>query len=291
VLPYIKTASDLVTSADAIGNGFLDQAVEKSVQATAYIQKAKDLLTFLKSKSTLHEVMQSRQFQKELLTAAGLSDKAQVHLSAENLESILSKLVKQDLLGDEWRLDLVFRYLLTKGDSLGGTMRNITGALGGKKFGDAVIAALKLKNIQPEIGYDRENSKVQSLSWGKRLMIFDKKCPLISKNVDIILLDSSSQQTPQELLKQPEYYIACGELKGGIDPAGSDEHWKTANSALQRIRDKFGSSLKVFFVGAVIVNHMAQEIFAQLKNGQLSHTANLTKPQQLEDLVNWLVKL
>ena len=30
-----------------------------------------------------------------------------------------------------------------------------------------------------------------------------------------------------------------GELKGGIDPAGADEHWKTGNSALVRIRKAF----------------------------------------------------
>jgi type II restriction enzyme len=35
-------------------------------------------------------------------------------------------------------------------------------------------------------------------------------------------------------------HISCGELKGGIDPAGADEHWKTAVSAFRRITTSFG---------------------------------------------------
>jgi len=58
-------------------------------------------------------------------------------------------------------------------------------------------------------------------------------------------------------------YIAMGELKGGIDPAGADEHWKTARAALDRIRKAF-SKVEVsphnFFVGAAIAKRMAQEI-------------------------------
>ncbi len=29
-----------------------------------------------------------------------------------------------------------------------------------------------------------------------------------------------------------EKTLMLGELKGGIDPAGADEHWKTANTVL-----------------------------------------------------------
>jgi len=33
----------------------------------------------------------------------------------------------------------------------------------------------------------------------------------------------------------PVDMIWSGEIKGGADPAGSDEHWKTATQALNRI--------------------------------------------------------
>lgn len=47
-----------------------------------------------------------------------------------------------------------------------------------------------------------------------------------------------------------EEFLALGELKGGIDPAGADEHWKTARTAIMRISDAFkreGVSPKTFF--------------------------------------------
>ena len=96
-------------------------------------------------------------------------------------------------------------------------------------------------------------------------------------------------------LEMPENYLACGELKGGVDPAGADEHWKTAQSAFDRIRDRFAQkNLKapaLFFVGAAIETTMAGQIFARLQDGRLTHAANLTVPQQVADLANWLVSL
>ena len=60
--------------------------------------------------------------------------------------------------------------------------------------------------------------------------------------------------------------LALGELKGGIDPAGADEHWKTARTALQRINDGFaGTGIQTLFIGAAIVADMANEIWAMLQ--------------------------
>ena len=43
----------------------------------------------------------------------------------------------------------------------------------------------------------------------------------------------------KSILNNTAAFVALGELKGGLDPAGADEHWKTANSALGRIRKGF----------------------------------------------------
>ena len=94
--------------------------------------------------------------------------------------------------------------------------------------------------------------------------------------------------------KIPERFIAFGELKGGIDPAGADEHWKTAQTALTRIKTAFANenlSPNLFFIGAVIVDSMAQEIWNQLEEGTLKNAANLTNPDQVASLANWLVDL
>src|SRR5215210_5013030 len=89
-------------------------------------------------------------------------------------------------------------------------------------------------------------------------------------------------------------YVALGELKGGIDPAGADEHWKTARTALLRIREAFSShglAPASFFVGAAIVKGMAEEIWTQLENGALTNAANLTDANQVASLCRWLVNL
>jgi hypothetical protein len=135
---------------------------------------------------------------------------------------------------------------------------------------------------------------VQQISWGDRLLLFDAKTKLIGNNVDVVLLDVSLAPTFKELLTIPQAYLACGELKGGIDPAGADEHWKTARSALRRIQTTFagyGHHPALFFVGAAIETRMAQEIYDDLQSGLLKHAANLTVPEQVEDLAAWLVGL
>jgi len=135
---------------------------------------------------------------------------------------------------------------------------------------------------------------VQQVSWPGRVLLFDKKPKIIGKNVDAILLRQTSEQSlpATTLLNGKENYLACGEVKGGIDPAGADEHWKTAYGALDRIREKLKEKPpKLFFIGAAIENSMAEEIFSQLQSGLLSHAANLLVPQQLSDLASWLVSL
>ena len=85
-----------------------------------------------------------------------------------------------------------------------------------------------------------------------------------------------------------------GELKGGIDPAGADEHWKTAHSALNRIRTSFDKKKlkpQTFFVGAAIENAMAVEIYKQLKSRAMNNAANLTNDGQLTAICNWVINL
>jgi hypothetical protein len=89
-------------------------------------------------------------------------------------------------------------------------------------------------------------------------------------------------------------YVALGELKDGIDPAGADEPWKTANAHLGRIRRSFGALgvlPHLFFVGNAIEASMAGEIWNQLQSGELSNAANLTDNSQTMSLVSWLCNL
>jgi len=59
-------------------------------------------------------------------------------------------------------------------------------------------------------------------------------------------------------------------LKGGVDPASADEHWKTAYSALERVRSGFKKlklEPKTFSIGAATENSMAVKIYKQLQQG------------------------
>lgn len=116
---------------------------------------------------------------------------------------------------------------------------------------------------------------------------------MVGTNVDFSVLNCGKEDIPVALQK-PKSYISLGELKGGIDPAGADEHWKTAGSALKRISEAFARkhlSPKITFIGAAIEERMAKEIWHQLETGVLANAANLTNPNQLTSLVQWLCNL
>ena len=124
-------------------------------------------------------------------------------------------------------------------------MRNFGGARAASGFVVALLDALQtnqdpvvwLKDVKggqkvPDAKLLAESHKVQKIAWPDRVLLFDRKPTFINKNVDMILLAGTAVKSDGELLEQPNCYLACGELKGGIDPAGADEHWKTARSAL-----------------------------------------------------------
>jgi hypothetical protein len=65
-----------------------------------------------------------------------------------------------------------------------------------------------------------------------------------------------------------------GELKGGIDPAGADEHWKTARTALQRIDDAFRKISKrpyTFLALLGLVGKMYSKIQSCWRGGGTNH--------------------
>ena len=207
--------------------------------------------------------------------------------------------------------ELVFRFLLTRGDALGGSMRSIGGFMAQKKLTRAIVAYLKLAKQEcqwlhnetntwtelPEDDADVELS-LRGLCWdigkGPRTLLYNVTIPLFRNNVDLSLFNCDAKDRTREMIKTPSAYIALGELKGGIDPAGADEHWKTARTALNRIHDAFSKQkLKphTFFIGTAIETKMATEIWQMLKRGNLENAANLTDEDQIASITSWLCSL
>ena len=172
-------------------------------------------------------------------------------------------------------------------------MRNWTGSSAQGQVTKLLQERLTKARI-PHTVATSNTGKTQSIQWEKRLLAFDKTPKFVGKNIDVILLVSQSDNEPsKELVNTASNFIAVGELKGGIDPAGADEHWKTASKALQRVRESFAREHcpKLFFAAVAIETAMAQEIYKEIKNGTLDFAANLTSVKQASALADWLIAL
>jgi len=309
---HLSSSSDLVTTYEEIRAGFVALALEKNRRASPFVEQARSLKASAAQAKTPADLLNIESIQPALLTASGVSDKAITYLlPKDKIEAIRGLIAKYlEPAGPAFVEELVFRFLLTRGDTLGGSMRNIGGVLGERKLTRATLANLALAGIPYQwlhsdseewiIGKEDDADielNLAALSWSNkgrdRTMIYNRKVPFIKKNIDLCLLNCN----PQELnaaFTVPSLYIALGELKGGIDPAGADEHWKTARTSLARIRKAFSDkrlSPYIFFVGAAIENSMAEEIWHQLEDRTLSNAANLTNADQVASLCGWLCGL
>ncbi len=309
---HLTSSQDLVTTYEAVRAGFVALALEKNRRATPFIAEARALQSAAMQAKTPTELAQIPEIQLAMLSAAGVSDKAANHLLPEDKAEAIQGLIRNFLepAGAAFVEELVFRFLLTRGDTLGGMMRNIGGALAQRKLTRAMIANLTLEripyqwlsvktNIWTPMTSDNADIELylRGLAWSigrkKRVAFYNLTVPLVKNNVDLVLLDATTE-TLRSTFKEPSRYVALGELKGGIDPAGADEHWKTARTALTRIQRAFakgGLSPRLFFVGAAIEKKMADEIWEQLQEGTLDNAANLTEQNQTASLARWLSSL
>ena len=312
-LQHLRHSQDLETTYEAVRAGFVTLALEKNRRATPFIAQARALKVAATRAKTPTDLLKIDEIQSALLTAAGVSDKAANHLQASDKREAVLGLIKNFLepAGANFVEELIFRFLLTRGDTLGGSMRNIGDFLAQKKLTRSLLACLKLAGRQcqwlhaetqvwaelPEDDTDVEFS-LRGLSWktskGQRTLVYNMTVPFFRNNVDLSLLKCRAQELTRETIHTPSSYLALGELKGGIDPAGADEHWKTARTALNRIHEAFSKHrLKphTFFIGAAVETKMATEIWEMLQIGSLENAANLTDEDQLASISRWLCSL
>lgn len=263
---YINSLEDLITTHEETRAGFLAIALEKNMVGDPYVKQAlafKAMVSHTKGPEDFLTMPSIRPF---LLTAAGLSEKSLQHLNNEDHTLVIKELIDKFLkpAGSAYIDETIYRFLLTKGDAVGGIMRNRIGAW--------------------------------TNSHGSRVLGFNMTNSIVKKNIDICLYNADKTYYKQGKIAKihPERAIMLGELKGGIDPAGADEHWKTANTALDRIRTSYATErlqIQTSFVGAAIERAMAGEIYSQLRSGIMTNGANLTNTNQLVEYCNWLLDI
>lgn len=312
-LRHLAAPADLVTTYEAIRAGFVAQALEKNRRATPFVAQARALKAVAERAATPADLITLAEIQAALLTAAGISDKALKYLQAQDKVEAVTGLVKNFLepAGANFVEELVYRFLLTRGDTLGGSMRNVGGVLAQRKLARALITTLTLAGIPYQWLHAATNVWAQGLhddadielslrglAWmsgrRKRTLIYNLTVPFLKNNVDLCLFACLPTEWSAAVYNEPKAYVSLGELKGGIDPAGADEHWKTARTALARIQQAFADyscSPHPFFIGAAIEKKMAAEIWSQLEGGMLENAANLTDEKQLASIAQWLCSL
>ena len=315
-MPYLRhlsSSTDLVTTPEEIREGFIALALERNRQATPFVEQARALKVLATRAKSPNDLLNVEEIRSALLTAAGFSKKATKYTIEADETAAIRGLIENFLkpAGSDFVEELVYRFLLTRGDSLGGTMRNIAGKLAERKLTRAILSALTLTETSYQwlnaasntwIAGTKDDTDIElslkALNWKQdgepRTLIYNRKVPLVEKNIDICLLKCTPSEVKPATYRIAELFIAFGELKGGIDPAGADEHWKTAQTALSRVRIAFANenlAPALFFIGAVIVDSMAQEIWRQLGEETLRNAANLTNADQVASLAKWLIDL
>lgn len=312
-LRHLHGSDDLVTTYEATRAGFVVLALEKNRRATPYVAEARALQEAASHVKRPADLLTIANIEHGLLTAAGLSDKALAYLLAEDKTRAIQRLIENFLkpAGDKFVEELVFRFLLTRGDALGGSMRNVGGTLAQRRLSRAILSSLSVAGINYSWQHAKtrrwasrsdDDSEIElslrGIHWrssgGNRTLIYNLTVPLVENNVDLCLFSLTPEEARRSSYASPEMYLAVGELKGGIDPAGADEHWKTARTALDRIRRAFlaaGHMPSTFFVGAAVEAKMAGEIWNELNNNNLTNAANLNEESQMASISSWLCSI
>lgn len=314
---YITSLEDLITTHEQTRAGFLAIALEKNLIGDPYVKQAlafKSMVSHTKGPDDFLKMPSIRPF---MLTAAGLSEKSLQHLNNEDHTLVIKELINKFLkpAGSAYIDETIYRFLLTKGDAVGGTMRNRIGAMGQEKLVRCILSCMNVQGITYEwvdgnhstfewLAKRNDDTGVEkslkAIYWtnvnGPRVLGFNMTNSIVKKNIDICLYgaDKADYEQGKIAKNHPERAIMLGELKGGIDPAGADEHWKTANTALERIRTSYsakGIQVQTSFVGAAIERAMAGEIYLQLESGVLTNCANLTDTNQLVEYCNWMLSI
>ncbi len=226
---------------------------------------------------------------------------------AAYFNKIVSGLIQAAPVSSYRHIELLMANL---GDALGGVSRNEVGRVAVERLMRPLVARLFRKGSLKRIVYslkgrpdddDRAESSQELLA--SQIVDIDELLRLFEEHrakyhqVDTsagnsLLFDRQLRwldEHNQEFRIGPDLHSRIGEVdmawgaevKGGADPAGSDEHWKTATEALDRIiraADATGRPQpKLSFVATILVERVARDVEDWINQGKLTTAYNLTR--------------
>ena len=251
---------------------------------------------------------------------------------SQHFNTIISGLVKASPITSRRHLEMAYANL---GESFGGSWRNEVGRLAYVEVltplalylhRRGVLASIiyKLKGrIIPEDEEEMINTRQNyTLNITESIDLDEKLAQLEEQRIiyrELLLKNGHRLQIDRQITwrdeKSKPYKIGpdlssvsededvlfwSGELKGGADPAGSDEHWKTATRAFDRILEASARTNrpkpKLSFIATILVERVAREAAMLIAQGKLYSVYNLTQmaddPQKqkqfLEDVTTFL---
>ncbi|MFR9504438.1 MAG: AvaI/BsoBI family type II restriction endonuclease [Rikenellaceae bacterium] len=138
----IKTYEDLITSREQTRAGFVTFALEKNKKSTPIIEDAKAFRVLASKANTPNDLHGISEIRSAVLTAAGVSDKSLKYFTEDDKDEAINILIKNFLepAGEQFLDELTYRYLLIKGDSLGGSMRNLVGLIAQQKLTRTILS-------------------------------------------------------------------------------------------------------------------------------------------------------
>ena len=146
---FITNAGDLVTPREEIRAGFLSIALEKNRVGEPYVKNALTFKAMAAKTSAPDEFLEMPSIRPFLLTASGLSDKSMQYLTENDQTAAIQELIDKFLkpAGNAYIDEVIYRYLLIKGDAVDGTMRNRIGALGQEKLIRVILSCADVQGI------------------------------------------------------------------------------------------------------------------------------------------------
>jgi len=207
----IKKADDLVTLREQTRAGFVAMALEKNYLAIPYIEEAKVLKMLAQKVKKPIDLLHKDNLRTGLLSASGLSEKSLNYLTEEDKTLAIKELIKKFLepAGNKFIDELVYRYLLVKGDALGGKARNLAGALGERKFLRTLLSVFHIAGVSykwrdketQQWSEKRKNNpnienKLNAIQWvakrKSRILLMNITVPIVKKNIDISIINGST---------------------------------------------------------------------------------------------------